>query len=73
MRNDISLKDEQKFKYIDLPQYINTNNNRIYAITCYTMKKQDCDILSVDYYGNIDIIDSVDVWPLPEPKWHEWK
>ena len=73
MNNDVSFKKGPVTKYIDVPQYIKFNEDRIYAITCYKMEKPDCDILSADYYGNIDIIESINVWPLPEPKWHEWK
>ncbi len=53
--------DERK-----LPAYINLDPYHIYAV--YYLHNEAADILSIDYCGNIEIIESINVWPLPEPE-----
>ena len=59
----------------ELPSYINVDNKHIYSIICINMHKniRDCDTLSVDFNGNVELLESFNYFPLPEPKWHEWK
>jgi hypothetical protein len=58
-----------------LPPFIKVDDSHIYSITCIGQNRYggNCDILSVDYYGNVEILESFHYWPLPEPKWHDWK
>jgi hypothetical protein len=59
----------------ELPSYIKVEKNHIYSVICINMDKnfRNCDTLSVDFEGNVEILESFNYWPLPEPKWHDWK
>lgn len=53
-----------------MPQYILIEKSKIYAVF---NSREGNDVISVDYKGKIDILDDANIWPILEPKWHEWK
>lgn len=69
LNDDIIYKISSKY----LPKYIKINNLHIYAIWGHPNRNGEydpslgIDILSIDYNGNIEVIDSVNIWPLLEP------
>jgi len=63
-----------KYHRYDLPNYIKNDNLHIYAVFAAPWDPSfGEDVLSVDFKGNIILIESIKFWPLPEPKWHKWK
>lgn len=47
------------------PEYLKSDPNHIYAVS-YSYNNSR-DVLAVDYCGKIEIIESFNKWPLPEP------
>jgi hypothetical protein len=53
-----------------LPIWLRRDDYHIFAIDQYG---GEYDILSTDFNCKMEIYQSFDIWPLPEPKWHEFK